>query len=141
MPLWLRSGGASLTNFQAINETIGLWSIIQQAASVACCCAPMAKHIFPKNSFGDRVLGSMKLYGSMVTGLLRTKTSQQSFNVHSSDDKDSWLRPDMSGEAKRPWTEVDAQRRPSTAGGSPVQPTKTTRLEQNVERIGNASAV
>lgn len=134
-------GGAS----KAINVTLGLWAVVQQACSIICCSAPIYKNLLPPDTFFRRL--ASHAYDSLTSWTkgsrsLRSKTSRsfrhgsseqhRGKSSHSSDSqKQGWLQYDRSGKKGFAGTEVNADRQQGFANYQ----MKTLQVHQSVEMV------
>lgn len=111
------TGGGSKS--RAVNFTIGLWTIVQQACSIICCCAPIYKSILPSgdifsrlasgtSSFWVKTVKSVPTKNSLVSRSERSgKRSINSRSNHNASVKDDWMLLDASSQKRHPSTEYE----------------------------------
>ena len=99
-----------------MNFTIGLWTIIQQACSILCCCAPIYKSLLPPLNLFSR-LSSTNGSWTRVVRTVRTKRSQSSKLSSPRQGSAGFREATVADSQKHNWVILDdsSQKRPVTA--------------------------
>ncbi|KAI0410949.1 hypothetical protein F5X98DRAFT_358347 [Xylaria grammica] len=129
--------GESYKGDPTINFLTGAWSIVQMAASIICCCAPVYKPILPAEGFGRLLSAAAGYTWSRVSRSIRSKASNASFPQRERtldqgvDDQQQWLSnyQVLHGSGGDHWSEIEHDpRTPVPARGS--HPMKTVSVQQ-----------
>lgn len=108
---------------------MGLWSTVQQACSVICCCAITLKPLFTQGDFFSRLVSRFSTLGS------RSKSSSRGSHGY----RQNYVDIEASGPTSYTSTvradslsHLQADERNHTAAGYPL---KTVKIEQTYEQV------
>jgi hypothetical protein len=112
---------ASHGKSRAVNTTIALWTVVQQACSIICCCAPVYKSLLPSMKFYQILKSSALSSWSKVVGSSQGKTTAASYEGSGLGHPGSTNDKSMASR-KRKWVILDgsSQKRLAEVSDEPL---------------------
>lgn len=128
----LALSGQSMTDcmflpLPGVDSTDLIWTILQMATSIICCCAPIYKSLLPQMHIFETLRSKLK--GSSSTSSNPKEASQKQRR-----ETEKWLRMDESSTRGLAWAEVET-RSHSRSHSNRDCPIRTVQIHQDLEMV------